>query len=113
MRDLDLTHQCANRELIVVHLATREVGAVADKAEKKKKTKYTHLEASHYFAPVVVDSLGFFGPEAQFFFQDLDRCLKDSTSESLSHHYLMQRISVAVQRGNTAGHIGHLALFPI
>ena len=46
----------------VHQLGYKGSGAVADEIEKKK-TKYAHLEASHYFVPVVVESLGVFGPE--------------------------------------------------
>ena len=89
-------------------------------AQEKKKTKYAHLEVSHYFVPIAVESLGVCGLEAQSFFQDLSRRLKDSTSEPLFHYYLMQWISVAVQRDNTAAILGTLhtslasePLFPI
>lgn len=43
-----------------------------------------------------------FGIEAWCCFQDLGCSLKDFTSEYLSHHYLIQRISVAVQSSNMA-----------
>ena len=34
-----------------ITMASREAGAVAEEAEKKKSTKYAHLEESHYFVP--------------------------------------------------------------
>ena len=52
-------------------LAMREAEAVANEAEKNKRAKYSHLEASHHFVPVAVKSLGVFGSEAQHFFRDL------------------------------------------
>ena len=91
------------------NLAAREAGAVADEAERKKKAKYAHLESSHHFVPVAVETLGVLGSEARTLLRDLGRRLKDSTMEPLSHHYLLQRISVAVQRGNTAAILGSLA----
>ena len=75
-------------------LATREAGAVANKAEIK--ARYAHLEASHYFVPITVEFLRVFGIKARSFLQDLGRSLKYSTSEPLSHHHLIQRITVAV-----------------
>ena len=77
-------------------LATREAGAVAEEAEKKKRTKYAHLEESHHFVPVAVETLGVFGPEARSFLRELGRRIENSTSDPLSHLYLKQRISVAV-----------------
>ena len=46
-------------------LAVREAGAVADEAERKKKVKYSHLENSHHFISVVVETMGVFGSEAR------------------------------------------------
>ena len=88
------------------HLAVREAGAVAEEAERRKQDKYAHLEASHFFAPVAVESLGAFGPEARSFFKELGRRLTSSTMEPLSHQYLLQRVAVAVQQGNTAAILG-------
>ena len=40
------------------------------------------------------------GPEALNFLQDLGKWLRRATGEAKSRHYLLQRLSVAVQRGN-------------
>ena len=81
-------------------LATREAGAVAEEAERRKKAKYSHLERSHCFIPVAVETFGVFGPEARYLVKDLGRRIAHATLKPLSTHYLRQRISVAVQRGN-------------
>ena len=39
-------------------LATRMAGAVAEEAERRKRGKDSHLETSHHFTPVAVESLG-------------------------------------------------------
>ena len=46
-------------------LAAREAGAVADDAEHRKRVKYTHLESTHYFIPVAIQTLGAMGQEAR------------------------------------------------
>ncbi len=83
------------------NFAVREPGAVAQEAERKKRIKYAHMEATHFFVPVAIETLGAFGPDARSFLKDLGNRLKASTHEPLSHYYLLQRIVVAVQRGNT------------
>ncbi len=88
------------------NFATREARAVAEEAERKNRAKYGHLEESHYFIPVAVETLGVFGPEAGSFLRELGRRIMDSTLEPLSHHFLRQRIAVAIQRGNTAAILG-------
>ena len=76
-------------------LATREanLNVVVNEAKKQKKAQY----ASHHFVPIAVKFLWVFGAEARILLQDLDRRLKDSTSEPLPHHHPIQRISMAVQ----------------
>ena len=74
-------------------LATREANVVVIETEKQKKAQY----ASHHFVLIAVKSLWVFGAEARILLQDLERSLKDSTSEPLPHHHPIQRISMAVQ----------------
>ena len=62
-------------------LASREAGAVAEEAERRKKAKYAHLEASHYFVPVAIETLGVYGPEARSFLKDLGHRITSATLE--------------------------------
>jgi len=87
-------------------LATREAGLVAEEAEKKKCAKYAHLEESHHFVPVAVETMGVFGPKTRSFLRDLGHRIANATQDPLSNLYLRQRISVAVQRGNAAAILG-------
>ena len=89
-----------------LQLATREAGAVADQAERRKTAKYIELAATHHFIPVAIESTGVFGPQAHAFFRELGRRIKEETGEPLSLHYLHQRIAVAIQRGNAAAVLG-------
>ena len=47
-----------------ITLATREAGAVADEAERKKKQKYSSLMTTHHFVPIAIETSGVFGSEA-------------------------------------------------
>ena len=87
-------------------LAVREAGTVAADAEYKKSQKYSHLSSPHYFVPVAVETLGVFGKEARRFFREVAKRMKLGTDEQLAHQYQLQRISVAVQRGNAAAVLG-------
>ena len=71
-----------------------------------KISKYAHLDSSHYFIQVAVETLGVFGPKALSFIQDLSRHLRQVTGEPRSLEYLLQQISVAVQQGNAAAVLG-------
>ena len=52
-------------------LASRETGAVAASVEQRKKSKYAHLEATHHFVPIAVETLGVVGEEGSIFFKNL------------------------------------------
>ena len=54
-------------------LVTREAGVVAAEMEQRKKAKNSHLDFSHFFVPVAVETLGVLGPEAGHFIKDFSR----------------------------------------
>ena len=86
--------------------ADREAGLVAKHAEERKQAKYHHPVSSHIFVPVAVETSGVFGTEALEFVKDLGHRLQQSTGESKAGLYLLQRLSVAIQRGNAAAVLG-------
>ena len=71
-------------------------------AEERKKTKYQHLDASHSFTPIAVEMTGLFDPLKWAFLKDLGHRIALATGEERSRTYLVQRISVAIQRENAA-----------
>ena len=91
-----------------ISLAVRESGAVAADAELRKKQKYLLLDSTHHFVPVAVETLGPIGQEARVFLREVARRITASTQEPLALQYLLQRVAVAVQRGNTASVLGSL-----
>ena len=76
--------------------ATSEPGAVAALAEVRKEAKYTSLCSTHVFTSVAIETSGVFGPKSLSFIRELGN----------STDYLMQRLTVAVQRGNSAAVLG-------
>ena len=52
-------------------LAAREPRAVAADAEQRKRVKYAHLDHTHFFVPVAVETLGAMGAEALAFLRRL------------------------------------------
>jgi Reverse transcriptase (RNA-dependent DNA polymerase) len=85
-------------------------GAVANDAEQRKQLKYEAISQTHCFVPVAVETLGALGQEASDFLKDLGGRITAVTKERRAHEFLLQRVSVAVQRGNAAcvlGTVGH------
>ena len=81
--------------------ATQESGKVAASAEERKCEKYQGLPPGHTFTPVAIETLGAIGPKSMVFLRELGRRIRAVTDEPKSADYLLQRISVAVQRGNS------------
>ena len=87
-------------------------GAVATQAEERKCSKYSHLSSNHIFTPISIETSGSLGPKTCDFLKELGYHLRQASGEINSSSYLLQRLSIAVQRGNTApvmGSIGHSA----
>ena len=87
-------------------IATANAGAVAAKAEDGKVAKYLSLDPNHSFVPVAVETLGVIGPKSMAFLKDLSHRIKQRTGEVKARSYLLQRLSVAVQRGNAISVLG-------
>ena len=92
--------------------ATREAGAVAALAEERKTAKYAHLNPMHAFTPVAIETSGVVGPQTMAFLKELGQRLAQASGDERSTTYLFQRLSVAVQRGNSASVLGTTGQLP-
>jgi hypothetical protein len=89
-----------------VRQSSVSAGAVAKIAERNKSSKYKSLESNFTVIPLVVETLGVWGSMAGDFFGDLGRRIALSTNEPRATAFLLQRIAIAVQRGNAASVLG-------
>ena len=56
--------------------------------------------------PICIETLGPWGPNGTKFITDLGNKIKAETKEPKSLCYLLQAISIAIQRGNAASVLG-------
>ena len=75
-------------------MASIRTGAVAATAEERKVAKYI--------------ALGAIGPKSLAFIRDLGYRMQQRTGEERALTYLLQRLSVAIQRGNLASAMGSI-----
>ena len=68
----------------------------------KKDQKYLLLGATYLFTPVAIETSGAIGPRSRVFLRELGRRVRWESGEPRATSYLLQRLSVAVQRGNAA-----------
>ena len=68
-------------------IATAEAGAVAREAEHRKQVKYSHLEDSHYFVPIAIETLGAMGHKARSFLKELAQRIHLATEDNQAYHH--------------------------
>jgi len=95
-----------------INLCSVTAGAAASEAEVKKQNKYRSLSNDYNFVAVGVETSGVLGKQASKFLKDLSKKLIAATGEPRSFSFLLQRISIAIQRGNSASILA-LALQPL
>ncbi len=89
------------------HRTFRVLPVVLERLQlQRKKRKYSHLDQCHLFVPVAIETTGVFGPETMEFLRKLGRRLQLVSADHNSFTNLIQRLSVAVQRGNAASVLG-------
>ena len=92
-----------------VSVAVHSPGSVAKAAEVKKCAKYESLNRSYSFTPVAIETLGAIGPMSLKFLRALGTRIMEQSGEVSSTSYLLQRLSVAVQRANAVSVMGTLS----
>ena len=70
----------------------------------------TYIVPSHFFVSIAFETSGVIGPKSRLFLKELGHRIKLSTGELRSAAFLLQRLSVAVQRGNAASVLGSISL---
>jgi hypothetical protein len=85
-----------------VDATSRSPGAAAERSERRKRDVYSELPSQYSFCPFAVETMGTFGEEALKLVRDLGARLRASSGDSRETSWLIQRISLAIQRGNAA-----------
>ena len=92
------------------HVAQSATGAglAASKAEQGKRIKYAQLVSANAlaFAPVAIETLGSWGPSAIDLCRELGSRMAAISGDPRAHFFLVQRLGLAVQRGNAASVAG-------
>ena len=84
-----------------LNLSAADPGHAARAAEERKRLKYLSVTDRHVFVPVAVETSGVIGPSATTLLREIGHRLCLATDEPRQTEYLMQRVSLAIVRGNT------------
>lgn len=91
--------------------SSKTPGRVAENAATKKRNLYKELiENNYFFLPFAVETLGPWCCEAKSFIKCIGKMISNITGETRSTTYLIQRISIEIQRRNSACVMGSLPL---
>jgi len=96
--------------LTASHLPSTRItpGAAASRAATLQRQKYSTLTSSHIFMPTAVETLGAWEGESLNFIRELERRISMVTGDSRETKFLLQRLSVAIQRGNAIAFTGSM-----
>ena len=89
---------------------SRIAAAAAEKAQRPKCAKYCDISPAFVFQPVAVETMGAWAADGLQFIKELGRRVAERCGEPRSASFLIQRISMAIQRGNTSS---ILSTFPV
>ena len=62
--------------------------------------KYSNLSDNYHFIPVAAETYGAFGPQGLKLLKSIGRKIQEATGEKRSTMFLLQNISIAIQRAN-------------
>ena len=81
-------------------------GSAANDRETQKYSKYKDLMTDYHFVPIGIETYGAWGYEGHKIIKEIGKKMMEATGEKRSTFFLTQRISTAIQRGNTACILG-------
>lgn len=81
-------------------IGRKQPGMASEKAVIRKHSKYMKIKQNYNFVAVAVESLGPWSKEALNLLNKIGSNLIRISGEPKAKHYLFQRISLAIQRGN-------------
>ena len=84
----------------------KKAGKAAEEAEQAKFNLYSELAADFNVVPVATETFGSWGPGGLKFIGQIGDRIATRTGEKRSRYYLLQRISMAIQKGNVASIVG-------
>lgn len=88
---------------------SKKAGSAAEIACKRKHDKYSQIKASNYiFLGLAFETMGPWANETKSFIDKIGDILIKESGDPRSKLYLQQRLSLAIQRGNSASILGTL-----
>jgi hypothetical protein len=91
-----------------VPVTSRHPGHAAKLGEVSKHKLYASAQGQYHFVPVALETSGVWGKEGISLIKEIGRRITEATGEPRATSYLIQRLSICLQRGNVASILGTL-----
>lgn len=85
-----------------------KAGGAAIRREADKNRKYSNLLAQYIFVAIAIESSGTWGTAGLNFIKEVGRRIQIVSGDARSTTFLIQRLSIAIQRGNVSSILGTL-----
>jgi len=92
-----------------VHETSQTPGATAEAAAERKTNKHTSLAQSYLFVPVAAETMGAINKDGMDFLSELGRRITQSIDDHCESAFLLQRLSMLIQRYNAVAVLGTFA----
>jgi len=99
---------CDTLAVSYVNSTSMSHGAAARLAFEKKIKKYEFLSERYIMMPVAVETFGSWARESLQFIQVIGRRIAFRNGDPRSISFLLQRVSLSIQRGNVSAVLGSL-----
>ena len=92
------------RDAIAAEKDLRERGTIEDSPViiERKTKKYEQISSQYFFSPVALESYGKIGQTSLITLDKLGKEERNNSKTNMEPYHLFQRISVALQRGNSS-----------
>ena len=84
------------------HMTSKTAGAAANFACSEKEDLYEEIMRNYHFVPFAVETFGTFSEPAKLFVDKLGPILNSKSGNVHAKSFFIQKISIAIQRGNVA-----------
>ena len=85
--------------------SAKQAGSAAEIREDQKSKHYQDL-SNYHFIPIAAETYGAWGSQGLRLIKEIGKKIREVTHEKRSTFFLIQRIQIAIQRGNAACVLG-------
>lgn len=92
---------CPSTQVSSGALLNKGPGCLSNAKEELKRTKYEPITNNYWFCPIAIDTIGAYGTQAAEIVKEIGSRNYQRSGQRQATFFLRQRISIAIQKGNS------------